>query len=73
MARTGTPDIRIDRNGWRITDKEHRGVGIYLRLGSMNQENAEQRLAASTFPALLRGCVLFLQTIRSHLPRAAVL
>lgn len=33
MARTRTPGIRIDRNDRRIIDKEHRGAGIYLRLG----------------------------------------
>lgn len=45
MACTRTPGIRIDRNGRRIIDKEHRGVGIYVRLGSIGQEHAEQRLA----------------------------
>jgi integrase len=39
------PGIRIDRNGRRIIDKEHRGVEIYVRLGSIHQEHAEQRLA----------------------------
>ena len=33
MARTRTAGIRIDSDGRRIIDKEHRGVGIYLRLG----------------------------------------
>ena len=45
MARTRTPGIRIDRNGQRIIDKEHRGVGIYVRLGQTSQESAEHRLA----------------------------
>src|SRR6266851_8452500 len=45
MARTRTPVIRIGRDGQRIIDKEHRGVGIYLRLGPASQEWAEQRLA----------------------------
>ena len=45
MARTRTPGIRIDRHGRLIIDKEHRGVGIYLRLGPTSQEHAEQRLA----------------------------
>jgi len=45
MARTRTPGIRIDRNGRRIIDKEHHGVEIYVRLGSIHQEHAEQRLA----------------------------
>ena len=45
MARTRTPGITIDRNGRRIIDKEHHGVEIYLRLGPIRQEQAEQRLA----------------------------
>jgi integrase len=45
MARPRTPGIRMDRNGGRIIDKEHRGKGIYLRLGPISQEHAEQRLA----------------------------
>jgi hypothetical protein len=45
MARSRTPGIRIDRDGRRIIDKEHRGLGIYLRLGPISQEHAEQRLA----------------------------
>jgi integrase len=44
MARTRTPGIRIDRNGGRIIDKEHRGIGIYMRLGLASQEQAEKRL-----------------------------
>lgn len=44
MARTRTPGIRADRDGRRIIDKDHRGVAIYLRLGSVSQERAEQRL-----------------------------
>ena len=45
MARTRTPGIRIDRNGRRVIDKEHYGVEIYVRLGPIRQERAEQRLA----------------------------
>lgn len=45
MARTRTPGIRMDRNGGRIIDKEYRGVGIYVRLGPITQEQAEQELA----------------------------
>ena len=45
MTRTRTPGIRIDRDGRRIIDKEHRGAGIYLRLGPISQKHAEQRLA----------------------------
>jgi hypothetical protein len=55
MARTRTPGIRMDRNGGRIIDKEHRGKGIYLRLGPISQEHAEQRLAdeiARAMPSL---------------------
>src|ERR1700682_2241855 len=44
MARTRTPGIRVDRDGRRLIDKDHRGVAIYLRLGPVTQENAEQRL-----------------------------
>src|SRR6266852_1945267 len=45
MARSRTAGIRIDSDGRRIIDKEHRGVGIYLRLGPISQEDAEQQLA----------------------------
>jgi integrase len=45
MGCTRRPGIRIDRNGRRIIDKEHRGVGIYVRLGPISQEHAEQKLA----------------------------
>jgi hypothetical protein len=45
MARTRMPGIRTDRNGGRIIDKEHRGIPIYVRLGLISQEQAEQRLA----------------------------
>src|SRR2546425_7112127 len=44
MARTRTPGIRIDRNGGLIIDKEHRGIPIYIRLGLLSQQQAEQRL-----------------------------
>ena len=44
MARTRTPGIRVDRNGGLIVDKEHRGIPIYIRLGPLSQEQAEQRL-----------------------------
>ena len=44
MARTRTPGIRVDRNGGLIVDKEHRGIPIYIRLGLLSQEQAEQRL-----------------------------
>ncbi len=45
MARTRTPGIRLDRNGGLIIDTEHRGIPIYVRLGALTQEQAEQRLA----------------------------
>src|SRR2546427_8255181 len=45
MARTRTPGIRVDRNGGLIVDKEHHGIPIYVRLGLIGQEQAEQRLA----------------------------
>jgi integrase len=45
MARTRTAGIRVDRDGRCIIDKDHRGVAIYLRLGAISQEHAEQRLA----------------------------
>jgi integrase len=44
MARTRTPGIRVDQNGGLIVDKEHRGIPIYIRLGLLSQEQAEQRL-----------------------------
>ena len=44
MARTRTPGIRTDRNGGLLIDKEHRGIPIYIRLGLLSQEQAEQRL-----------------------------
>jgi hypothetical protein len=45
MARTRTSGIRVDGDGRRIIDKNHRGVAIYLRLGPISQEHAERRLA----------------------------
>ncbi len=44
MPRTRTPGIRTDRNGGLLIDKEHRGIPIYIRLGLLSQEQAEQRL-----------------------------
>src|SRR5260370_9167303 len=44
MAPTRHGGIRIDSDGRRIIEKEHRGVGIYLRLGPISQEDAEQQL-----------------------------
>jgi hypothetical protein len=45
MARTRTPGIRTDRNGGLLIDKEHHGIPIYVRLGLLSQDQAEQRLA----------------------------
>jgi len=46
MAATRTQGITVDTNGNFTIDKEHRGVRIYLRLGPLSQEDAEQRLDA---------------------------
>ena len=45
MAGTRTPGIRVDSDGRCIIDKDRRGVAIYLRLGVISPEHAEQRLA----------------------------
>src|SRR5438876_4734272 len=44
MARTRIPGIRTNGNVGLIVDKEHRGIPIYIRLGLLSQEQAEQRL-----------------------------
>jgi len=46
MPRTRTPGITINAASERIIDKEHRSVRIYVRLGPVGEEEAEQRLAA---------------------------
>lgn len=46
MPSTHTPGITVDAAGRRTIDKEHRGVRIYVRLGSIHEEDARQRLAA---------------------------
>jgi integrase len=46
VTRTRTPGITIDAYGRRTIDKEHRGVRLFLRLGNVLQEQAEQRLRA---------------------------
>ena len=46
MPSTCTPGITVDAAGQRIIDKEHRGVRIYIRLGSIDEEAARQRLAS---------------------------
>ena len=37
MPSTCTPGITVDAAGQRIIDKEHRGVRIYIRLGSIDE------------------------------------
>jgi integrase len=46
MPSTQTPGITVNAAGERIIDKEHRGVRIYVRLGPVGEEEAQQRLAA---------------------------
>ena len=46
MPSTCTPGITVDAAGQRIIDKEHRGVRIYIRLGSIDEKAARQRLAS---------------------------
>jgi integrase len=46
MSITHIPGITVNAAGHRIIDKEHRGVRIYARLGSVSEEDARQRLAA---------------------------
>jgi integrase len=46
MPSTGISGITVDAAGHRIIDKEHRGVWIYVRLGPISEEEAEQRLDA---------------------------
>lgn len=44
MARTRTAGITIDGAGRRALNKEHRGIRIFVRLGELGQEAAEERL-----------------------------
>jgi len=44
MASTRTPGITIDTDGRRFLDKRYHGVRIGMRVGSVTQEQAEQRL-----------------------------
>ena len=46
MPSTGISGITVDAAGHRIIDKEYRGVRIYVRLGPISEEEAEQRLDA---------------------------
>jgi len=44
MAKTRTPGITVLTDGQRFIDKRHLGVRIGLRVGSVTQEQAEERL-----------------------------
>ena len=46
MPSTKIPGVTVNAAGQRIVDKEHRGVRIYMRLGRVSDEQAEQRLRA---------------------------
>jgi len=45
MATTRTAGITIDEIGRRTINKEYRGVRVFVRLGGVDQERAERRLA----------------------------
>jgi integrase len=44
MASTRTPGITVNANGERTINKEHYGIRLFLRLGTVGQEYAEERL-----------------------------
>jgi integrase len=44
MGSTRTPGITVDANGVRVINKEHHGDRLFLRLGQVSQDAAEQRL-----------------------------
>jgi len=44
IASTRTPGITISADGRRFIDKRYHGVRIGMRIGSVTQEQAEQRL-----------------------------
>ena len=44
MSATRTPGITVGADGRFFIDKRHRGIRIGMRVGSTNQEQAEQRL-----------------------------
>ena len=44
MPSTKIPGVTVNAAGQRIVDKEHRGVRIYMRLGRVSDQQAEQRL-----------------------------
>lgn len=45
MAKTRTPGIKLEKDGYRILDKVWKGERIFIRLGIVSQEEAELRLA----------------------------
>jgi integrase len=44
MAKTRTSGIKLEKDGSRIIDKKVRGERIFIRLGKVSQEDAEQKL-----------------------------
>jgi len=44
MATTRTPGITLARDGRFFIDKRYRGIRIGMRIGAIDQEQAEQRL-----------------------------
>lgn len=44
MTITRSPGITVGFDGKRIINKEYRGVRLFLRLGNLSQDDAEQRL-----------------------------
>src|SRR5262245_28908837 len=66
MAATRTPGITLARDGRFFIDKRYRGIRIGMRVGSVTQAQAEQRLKtemeqidvtlASRAPPLFRDC-----------------
>ena len=44
MAGTRTAGITLDSNGLRSINKEYRGTRLFIRLGSISQDDAEKRL-----------------------------
>lgn len=46
MAKTRTGGVLVWPDGTRSIDKQHRGERIFIRLGKVSQEEAEQRLRA---------------------------
>ena len=54
MSCTRIPGITVNAAGQRIMDKEHRGIRIYARLGTVSEEDARQRLIALVWPDWVR-------------------